>query len=769
MSEDVDTHICERYEIHKRLGKGAYGIVWKATDRRSGDTIALKKIFDAFRNSTDAQRTFREIMFLQEFGRHPNIIKLYNINRAENDKDIYLVFEYMEADLHNVIKKATILKDIHKQYIMCQLFRAVRYLHSGNVLHRDLKPSNVLLDADCRVKLADFGLARSFSQLEEYPDGQNMPELTEYVATRWYRSPEILLGAKRYTKGVDMWSLGCILGEMLLGRALFPGSSTINQIERIMNTVNHPSKNDIESIGSHYANSVLEKMPQKPRKPLEMLLANSPVQAVDMVNRLLIFAPLKRLTVEQCLVHPYVLQFHNPMEEPALNYDVTLSLPDHIQLTVDEYRDKLYDMITAKKTHIRRIQHDRPVSMNHVDESPPPRQPPPPPPTSQPQFMPNSYHSSMVSLPSSSAYAAHHAHHNGHPNGRVHSSATLNGESRAVTSWAKRPPAEGQQTLQQKRRSMSRAVSVTESMTNGPMASGGSGSAGSGGSGGTHEGHYESDPKRAPSHQQRQKQWRTFTAAAANVAANGKQQTNWEQKQQQKHVQGPMGAGNNIEKDDNHRKNGHANGLAHRLGNTFKSSPSVQQNLSHYHLQQQLQRVSQNPAGTQTKSKANGVAPIAQAECSDTDFETTSRRSPHDHSTPHQNNHKRNGVAGGHNAHYNQQQREKERAQSADNDGRNRKNGTPVNTSPSTLRQSPQQAKSKPETQARRRSNDRFGGFLASMLRGNPNKSTSTEKLNNANQQIRDIGRGQMPQPAHKSLPKHHTMHSISAQAAKSN
>jgi mitogen-activated protein kinase 15 len=150
MTEDVESHIREKYELYKRLGKGAYGIVWKATDKRSQDTVALKKIFDAFRNQTDAQRTFREIMFLQEFGRHPNIIKLFNILRAENDRqvaidcvliqpdfrDIYLVFEFMEADLHNVIKKMTILKDIHKQYIMCQLFRAIRYLHSGNVLHR---------------------------------------------------------------------------------------------------------------------------------------------------------------------------------------------------------------------------------------------------------------------------------------------------------------------------------------------------------------------------------------------------------------------------------------------------------------------------------------------------------------------------------------------------------------------------------------------------------------------------------------------------------
>uniref|UniRef100_A0A914W455 Mitogen-activated protein kinase n=1 Tax=Plectus sambesii TaxID=2011161 RepID=A0A914W455_9BILA len=358
MTEDLDGHVTEKYEINKRLGKGAYGIVWKAVDKRTKDIVALKKIFDAFRNQTDAQRTFREIMFLQEFGRHPNIIKLYNILKANNDKDIYLVFEYMDTDLHNVIKKGNILKDIHKQYIMCQLFRAVKFLHTGNVLHRDLKPSNVLLDADCRVKLADFGLARSLSSLEDYPEGQNLPELTEYVATRWYRAPEILLAAKRYTKGVDMWSLGCILGEMLLGKALFPGTSTINQIERIMNTIPRPSKADIDSIGSHYAGSVLDKMALRPRKPLELVIPNPPLHAMDLILRLLIFAPHKRLTVEQCLIHPYVHQFHNPADEPALNYDVTLTLSDHIQLSIDDYRNNLYELIVNKKTNIRRIQHD---------------------------------------------------------------------------------------------------------------------------------------------------------------------------------------------------------------------------------------------------------------------------------------------------------------------------------------------------------------------------------------------------------------------------
>ncbi|XP_040909321.1 mitogen-activated protein kinase 15 [Toxotes jaculatrix] len=346
---EVEEHISLKYEIKKRLGKGAYGIVWKAVDRQSGEIVAVKKIFDAFRNRTDAQRTFREIMFLQEFGDHPNIVRLLNVIRAQNDKDIYLIFEYMDTDLHAVIKKGSLLKDIHKRYVMYQLLKAVKYLHSGNVIHRDQKPSNVLLDTDCVVKLCDFGLARSLNQIQE--DSGN-PALTEYVATRWYRAPEILLGSSRYTKGVDMWSLGCILGEMLLGKALFPGTSTINQIEKIMSAIPHPSPEDILSIKSEYGSSVIQRMLLKPQVPLEDLLQPSvPPDALDLLRGLLVFNPDKRLTAEEALQHPYVARFHNPAKEPALNYDVVLPVDDDVQLSVVQYRNKLYEMILERKTN----------------------------------------------------------------------------------------------------------------------------------------------------------------------------------------------------------------------------------------------------------------------------------------------------------------------------------------------------------------------------------------------------------------------------------
>eukprot|EP00128_Syssomonas_multiformis_P011555 Colp12_sorted_trinity150504_noHs@24212 len=356
MNEEIDRKILERYEIKQKLGKGAYGIVWKAYDRRSGEVVAVKKIFDAFQNATDSQRTYREIMFLQELSGHENIIKLHNTIRADNDKDIYLIFEYMDTDLHAVIR-ANILEDVHKRYIMHQLFRCLKYMHSGNVIHRDMKPSNILLNGECLVKAADFGLARSVADLEK--ESATSTVLTDYVATRWYRAPEILLGSTRYTKGVDMWSMGCILGELYAGKPMFPGSCTINQIDKIVELIGAPTSAELKSIQIHstQANDILAKLTLLKSKTFEEVFPNAPKDAIDLMRKLLRFSPDQRITAAEALEHPYVIKFYNPSDDPVLDRDIVISLDDNVKLGITEYRNKLYEDIERRRRELKQRWH----------------------------------------------------------------------------------------------------------------------------------------------------------------------------------------------------------------------------------------------------------------------------------------------------------------------------------------------------------------------------------------------------------------------------
>ena len=295
-------------------------------------------------------------MFLQEVNNHENIIRLLNVLKAENDRDIYLIFEYMETDLHAVIR-ANILEEIHKQYIMYQLFKSLKFMHSAELLHRDVKPSNLLLNSECQVKIADFGLARSVAQLEE--DEGPAPILTDYVATRWYRAPEILLGSTKYTFGVDMWSSGCILGELLGGKPIFPGTSTMNQLDRIMEITGRPSGEDVDAIQSPFAATMLESLPPSRRRRIAHVFPNADEQAADLLSKLLEFNPNKRISAEEALRHPYLAQFHNPADEPSCDHIISIPIDDNTKYTIQEYREKLYGEIVKRKKELRRRLRER--------------------------------------------------------------------------------------------------------------------------------------------------------------------------------------------------------------------------------------------------------------------------------------------------------------------------------------------------------------------------------------------------------------------------
>jgi serine/threonine protein kinase len=222
-----------RYSLIRTIGSGAYGVVVSARDEKTDDNVAIKMVPKCFSDEIDAKRILREIKLLNHF-RHDNIVSLIDmmppdVKYVEDFTDVYLVADLMETDLHRIIYSKQKLTIDHVQYFIYQVLRGLKYIHSCQVLHRDLKPSNLLVNSNCDLKICDFGLARGIRGPEEEGKGGTML-LTEYVVTRWYRAPEIMLACHEYSYPVDVWSVGCIFAELILRKPYFPGDDYIDQV-----------------------------------------------------------------------------------------------------------------------------------------------------------------------------------------------------------------------------------------------------------------------------------------------------------------------------------------------------------------------------------------------------------------------------------------------------------------------------------------------------------------------------------------------------------
>ncbi|CAG2106067.1 unnamed protein product, partial [Medioppia subpectinata] len=245
---DTKFVILKRYQNLKAIGSGAQGIVCAAFDAKLGANVAIKKLSRPFQNVTHAKRAYREFKLMQTVD-HKNIIGLLNAftpqKSLEDFQDVYLVMELMDANLCQVIQMD--LDHERMSYLLYQMLCGIKHLHAAAVIHRvsgchdntaantvslqDLKPSNIVVKSDCTLKILDFGLARTAGTTFM---------MTPYVVTRYYRAPEVILGMG-YHENVDIWSVGCIMGEMIRGAVLFPGTDHIDQWNKIIEQLGTPS------------------------------------------------------------------------------------------------------------------------------------------------------------------------------------------------------------------------------------------------------------------------------------------------------------------------------------------------------------------------------------------------------------------------------------------------------------------------------------------------------------------------------------------------
>ncbi|KAL0491573.1 mitogen-activated protein kinase [Acrasis kona] len=268
-------------------------------------------------------RILREIKILNHIKSHPNIITLLDIILPETYEkfvDVYIVNQFMEADLRDILEtNQLVLADSHVQYFTYQLLLGIKHLHDADILHRDMKPENILVNSDCQIRICDFGLARGCDFDTINPNDEECPATTRlstnYVQTRWYRAPELLLNSDRVGKAIDIWSIGCIMAEFLNhGQILFAGTSTQDQLCQIIQTMGTPRDDEMHGSkpGKDFVKR-LEHVEPNPEWYLECFPGQNSInpRALDLLNKMLQFDYTKRITADQALQHDYFDSLRN--------------------------------------------------------------------------------------------------------------------------------------------------------------------------------------------------------------------------------------------------------------------------------------------------------------------------------------------------------------------------------------------------------------------------------------------------------------------------
>jgi len=332
------------------LGSGAYASVCAAINKKTGRSVAIKKNKRVFQQLSDAKRILREVKLLAFFD-HDDVVGLIDVivpneDEMETFEDVYLVLQKMEMNLAKVIKSVK-LTNRHFQFFLYQMFRGLKYIHSAGVIHRDLKPANILVNgSDCNLKITDFGLSRGVCKEDD-------SNLTEYVVTRWYRAPEVMCSAKQYDEKVDVWSVGCIFAEMILRKPIFPGGNHLEQLKIIFEVLGTPTSDKLDWIKTPEARTWVERMKPYEGRSLKKIFPTATPDALDLLTRMLLLDPAKRISVDEALAHPYFSEQHNPAREITCEkFDISFEYEKSIN-TKFGVRHMMYEELRNFKKNYR--------------------------------------------------------------------------------------------------------------------------------------------------------------------------------------------------------------------------------------------------------------------------------------------------------------------------------------------------------------------------------------------------------------------------------
>ncbi len=353
----------EKYEFIKQIGLGSFSAVCSCYDRKDNRNVAIKKVTNAFDDLEDARHILREIKMLSFFD-HDNIVTLLDVPKPDNKSnynDVYVITDLMETDLHRVIYSRQELTDEHIQYFIYQILRGTLYFHSAKVIHRDLKPANILANKNCDLKICDFGLDHGKLKdddktVQNLIDNPSLPieysnsviyddskrELNDRNISRWYRAPEAILSPDSYDKPVDIWSIGCILAELLGRQPLFPADNNLDELQKIISVLGSPSEADLDFITDEKIKNFMQRLAKRTKQSFNLMFSNANPVALDLLGKMLTFNPKKRYTVEQCISHPYFEGLHDPEQEPTAESTFDFSF-DKESLTKEKLRSMIYE------------------------------------------------------------------------------------------------------------------------------------------------------------------------------------------------------------------------------------------------------------------------------------------------------------------------------------------------------------------------------------------------------------------------------------------